>query len=121
MRRVSGPAVAVLAWLALAAGPGVGPARGSEAPGQKRAAARRPRAPILLTMRRLVDELDVGDAAADARRGRRLAFAGGVLGLGPYDPAGGSDLGVKAPPLHLFPRAGLGNSLNVDPVTGRPY
>jgi hypothetical protein len=25
---------------------------------------------------------------------------------------------LKAPPRNLFPRAGLGNSLNVDPITG---
>ncbi len=51
----------------------------------------------------------------------RLSVKGGLLGLGAWSPPGGEGYGVKAPPLHLFPRAGLGQSLNVDPITGRSY
>jgi len=50
---------------------------------------------------------------------QRLSVRDGLIGLGGYDAPGGSGYGVKAPPLQLFPRAGAGNSLNVDPVTGR--
>ena len=28
---------------------------------------------------------------------------------------------MNAPPRHLFPAVGVGNSLNVDPNTGRSY
>jgi hypothetical protein len=49
----------------------------------------------------------------------RISVAGGLVGIGAYDARGGSDFGVNAPPLHIFPRAGAGNSLNIDPVTGR--
>jgi hypothetical protein len=51
----------------------------------------------------------------------RVSVLGGLLGLGDYSPRGGADYGMSAPPRHLFPRAGAGNSLNVDPVTGRSY
>lgn len=51
---------------------------------------------------------------------RRLAWRGGWLGLGAYLPPGAdAGWGYKVPPLDLFPRAGLGNSLNVSPITGR--
>jgi hypothetical protein len=50
---------------------------------------------------------------------QRISVRDGLLGLGGYDAPGGSGFGWKAPPLQLFPRAGAGNSLNVDPVTGR--
>ena len=53
----------------------------------------------------------------------RVSVAGGLVGIGGYDAPGGSDNGsingIKALPLHIFPRAGAGNSLNIDPVTGR--
>ena len=51
----------------------------------------------------------------------RVSVKDGLIGLGSYDPRGGADLGMHAPPRHLFPRAGAGNSLNVDPNTGRSY
>ena len=44
-----------------------------------------------------------------------------LLGLGAYRPAGWIDGGLKAPPLQLSPSARLGNSLNVDPITGRSF
>jgi len=53
----------------------------------------------------------------------RISVAGGLVGVGAYDARGGSGdgsiNGIKAAPLQLFPRAGAGNSLNIDPVTGR--
>ena len=99
-----GAALLLLAWLAL----GPPAAEGST------------RQPILVTMKKVVDELAAAQPGA-TRPGRRLALANGLLGVGPYQPPGGTDFGLKAPPLSLFPRAGLGNSLNVDPNTGRPY
>jgi hypothetical protein len=51
----------------------------------------------------------------------RISVRGGLVGLGAYNPRGGADSGIKAPPRHLFPGAGVGNSLNVDPNTGRSY
>ena len=51
----------------------------------------------------------------------RVSVKNGLIGLGAWSPPGGEGYGVKAPPLHLFPRAGLGQSLNVDPITGRSY
>jgi hypothetical protein len=52
---------------------------------------------------------------------RRVSVKNGLVGLGSWSPPGGEGYGVKAPPLHLFPRAGMGQSLNVDPITGRSY
>jgi hypothetical protein len=51
----------------------------------------------------------------------RVAIKGGLFGIGAWLPPGGVDYGASAPPLHLFPSAGLGQSLNVDPITGRSY
>jgi hypothetical protein len=51
---------------------------------------------------------------------RRLSLARGMIGIGGYFPPGYVD-GVKAPPLRLFPDPALGQSLNVDPTTGRSY
>lgn len=59
------------------------------------------------------------DSPADTSH--RVSVKNGLLGLGAWSPPGGEGYGVKAPPLHLFPRAGLGQSLNVDPITGRSY
>lgn len=69
---------------------------------------------ILLSMNR----------AADALMPRipprpRLAVGNGVLGLGTYDPPGGSDWGFGSTPLGVLPKAGLGVSLRLDPITGR--
>jgi hypothetical protein len=52
---------------------------------------------------------------------RTLASGSGLVGIGPYVPPGYLDTGVKAPPLTLYPRAGAGVSLNIDPITGQPY
>ena len=50
---------------------------------------------------------------------RRISVMGGIVGLGSYNPRGGDGFGKGAPPRDLFPRVGVGNSLNVDPMTGR--
>ena len=53
---------------------------------------------------------------------RRVSWRRGLLGLGAYLPAaGGLGWGLKVPPAYLFPSAGLGGSLNVNPITGRSY
>lgn len=52
---------------------------------------------------------------------QRISVMGGLVGLGAYNPRGGADYGMAAPPRHLFPGVGAGNSLNVDPTTGRSY
>ncbi len=53
---------------------------------------------------------------------RRLTRGSGWLGIGAHRPVGAdAGFGAKLPPLYLFPRAGLGQSLNVDPLTGRRY
>ena len=52
---------------------------------------------------------------------RRISLRRGLLGVRGFEPPGYPDTGVAAPPLHLFPRAGVGNSLSVDPTTGRRY
>jgi hypothetical protein len=52
---------------------------------------------------------------------RRLANADGVFGLGGYGAFGYPDTGVDAPPLRLFAGAGTGNSLAINPMTGRRY
>jgi hypothetical protein len=49
----------------------------------------------------------------------RISVRDGLLGIGGYDPPGGAGFGLPGPPLVLFPRAGAGNSLNIDPVTGK--
>jgi hypothetical protein len=59
--------------------------------------------------------------AAPADTSRRISVKGGLLGLGGYTPRGGDDLGAKSAPRYLFPQAGTGNSLNVDPMTGHSY
>ena len=51
----------------------------------------------------------------------RISVRGGLVGIGQYQPRGGADYGLAAPPRELFPRAGGGSSLNVDPITGRSY
>ena len=52
---------------------------------------------------------------------QRISVRGGLIGLGSYNPRGGADFGKSAPPRHLFPGAGVGNSLSVDPNTGRSF
>ena len=76
---------------------------------------------ILTVMDEVVERLlpRLLDSTADTAH--RVSVKGGLLGLGAWSPPGGDGHGVKAPPLHLFSRAGLGQSLNVDPITGRSY
>ena len=52
---------------------------------------------------------------------RRIAIKHGLLGIGEYAPPGYPETGANARPTRLFPRAGVGVSLNVDPLTGQPY
>jgi hypothetical protein len=81
---------------------------------------RNPR-PLLVVMNEVVDRLGPRLLAPPAPESRRLSVKNGLVGLGAYDARGGeAPLGFAAPPLHVFPRAGFGNSLNLDPVTGRP-
>ena len=77
--------------------------------------------PLLVVMNDVVDRLVPKLLAPPAPEARRLSIRDGLVGVGAYDPRGGADPGVKAPPLRLFPRAGAGNSLNADPVTGRSW
>jgi hypothetical protein len=55
------------------------------------------------------------------KQARTLAPGNGLIGIGAYVPPGYPATGVKAPPLTLYPRAGAGVSLNIDPLTGQPY
>jgi hypothetical protein len=75
--------------------------------------------PLLMVMNEVVDGLLPKILAAPSATTRRVTVRDGLLGLGPFEPRGGSDGGTKAPPRDLFPRVGFGNSLNVDPITGR--
>lgn len=71
-----------------------------------------PRASIETVIERRMSEL------IEERRARRISVRRGLLNIGAYEPMAVD--GVKAPPLHLFSRAG-GQSLNYDPTTGRNY
>jgi hypothetical protein len=52
-------------------------------------------------------------------RAERVSVAlGGILSIGAYQPRGGLPR-LPGPPLRLFVPAGLGNSINTDPVTGK--
>jgi hypothetical protein len=53
-----------------------------------------------------------------ARTGR-LSWKRGLLNIGGYPPMVAD--GVKAPPLRLFSRPAVGQSLNHDPTTGRSH
>jgi hypothetical protein len=77
--------------------------------------------PLLIVMNEVVEGLLPKILAAPSETTHRLTVGNGLLGLGPHEPRGGSDGGAKVPPRNLFSRAGLGNSLNVDPVRGRNY
>jgi hypothetical protein len=79
-----------------------------------------PTAPILTVMNSVVDRL-APKFLSRRGEGPRVSVAHGVFGLGTYAPRGGADWGVAAPPLQVFPRAGLGTSLNLDPVTGKIF
>jgi hypothetical protein len=75
--------------------------------------------PLLAVMNDVVDRLFPKLLAPPSPEARRLSIRKGLVGVGAYDPRGWTDPGYKSPPLVLFPRAGAGNSLNADPVTGR--
>ena len=82
----------------------------------------RSKTPILVVAEEVIDELfDTLWKKPAAVLQRDIRTRNGLLGLGAYRPPGMIVGGLKAPPIHLLPRAGLGNSLNVDPVTGRSY
>jgi len=95
-------------------------ARPAETPSAKKPAPRPGRA-ILVVMDEVVDRLLPKFVDAPRDRSRRVSVKDGLVGLGSYSPRGGEGYGVAGPPIHLFPRAGAGQSLNVDPITGRSY
>jgi hypothetical protein len=105
------------ALLALSVASSPGPA--SAGKGGKLSDLPREQRPLLIVMNEVVDGLLPKILAGPSETTHRISVRDGLLGLGPFDPRGGSDGGLKAPPRNLFPRAGFGNSLNVDPITGR--
>ena len=58
-----------------------------------------------------------GDFVAPPMRGMRR----GMFALGGYRPQAAIIGGIAAPPLRLYPGAGFGNSLSIDPWTGQLY
>jgi hypothetical protein len=107
--------VAVLAAIA--------PAALAEVRQEDRPASETPRRqPLLISMNKVIDGLGAKLLAPPSAEGRRVSVRGGLLGVGAYDPRGGTTTpGFASPPLHVFPTVGLGNSLGVDPNTGRSY
>jgi hypothetical protein len=95
------------------------PGAASAGKGGKLAELPKEQRPLLIVMNEVVDGLLPKILAGPSATTQRISVRDGLLGLGPFDPRGGSDGGLKAPPRNLFPRAGFGNSLNVDPITGR--
>jgi len=77
--------------------------------------------PIRLVANEVIERAFPSLLAAPSDTARRISVKDGLVGLGSYNPRGGADFGMYAPPRHLFPGAGVGNSLNVDPNTGRSY
>ena len=110
---------ALLLAAVLAAG-GATSARETETPAAKKPAPR-PRRAILVVMDEVVERLLPRFVDAPRDESRRVSVKDGLVGLGSYSPRGGEGYGVAGPPIHLFPRAGAGQSLNVDPITGRSY
>ena len=84
-------------------------------------ATERNRRPLLIVMNDVADRLWPKFAAPPAGDARRVSVKRGLVGVGSYDVPGGVDRGFGGPPLHVFPRAGVGNSLGRDPNTGRSY
>jgi hypothetical protein len=77
---------------------------------------------MLVVMNDVIDRLFPRLLAPPSSEARKVSIHDGLVGVGAYDPRGGTDSGHEgfaSPPLLLFPRAGAGNSLNVDPATGR--
>lgn len=83
------------------------------------AATERNRRPLLIVMNDVADRLWPKFAVPPAEDARRVSVKRGLIGVGSYDPPGGVTRGFNGPPLHVFPRAGVGNSLGRDPNTGR--
>ena len=85
-----------------------------------RASASKPSAkkdePILLVMNRVVNR--VMPKILAQKDSPRLVAGDGAFGLGILAPLGGEREGFKAPPLSVVPRASMGRSLNLDPITG---
>ncbi len=79
------------------------------------------RRPLLIVMNEVGDRLWPKLLAPPTEDARRVSVKNGLLGIGSFDPPGGAGRGFVSPPRDVFPRAGLGNSLNVDPNTGRSY
>ncbi len=79
------------------------------------------RRPILFVMESVIESLIPHILAGPAPEAHRLSVRDGLLGIGGYDPPGSTRPGPAAPPRILFPQAGAGNSLNVNPITGRSY
>jgi hypothetical protein len=106
-------AIALLVGAGIAGPALASPERPSELPKGQR--------PLLVIMNQVVDGLLPRILAGPSEVARRVTVPvqDGLVGVGPFTPPGGSDGGQKSPPRTLFPRAGLGNSLNVDPITGR--
>ncbi len=77
--------------------------------------------PIRLVANEVIERAFPSLLAAPSDSARRISVKDGLVGLGSYNPRGGADFGMYAPPRHLFPGAGVGSSLNVDPTTGRSY
>jgi len=77
--------------------------------------------PLLIVMNEVVDRLWPRLLAPPPEDARRVSVKNGLLGIGSFDPPGGAGRGSLSPPRDVFPRAGLGNSLNVDPNSGRSY
>ncbi len=81
----------------------------------------RSKTPIRVVAEEVIDDLFEKLWRKPAPLSRDFRSANGLFGLGGYRPPGMIEGGLKAPPLHLSPSAGLGNSLNVDPITGRSF
>jgi hypothetical protein len=109
---------AVAFALALAGTPGRSSTAADEASPKTRP---KPGRAVLTVMDEVVERLlpKLLDSPADTAH--RVSVKRGLIGLGAWSPPGGADFGASAPPLRLFPSAGLGQSLNVDPITGRSY
>jgi hypothetical protein len=82
---------------------------------------KRPGRTVLVVMDRVVERMLPRLLDSPREESRRVSVKDGLLGIGAWSPPGGEGYGVMAPPLHLFPRAGAGSSLNIDPTTGRSY
>ena len=97
-------------------------AAGAQSEPEKKVRTRaRPGRAILMVMDDVIERLLPQFLETPRDESQRVSVKGGLVGLGAYSPPGGEGYGVKAPPLYLFPRAGMGQSLNVDPITGRSY